>query len=85
MATAFRALGAEWCGASRPKGRRVAPALAAGAPVPITQTSIATTLGAPQVSALALAHVQTLVKNVFVVSDADAVRGTLTLVEEARV
>lgn len=60
-------------------------ALAAGAPVPITPTSIATTLSAPHVSEVTLRHVRALVEDVLVVSDADAVRGTLTFAEEARV
>ncbi len=60
-------------------------ALAAGAPVPITPTSIASTLSAPFVSALTLDHVSALVEDVFVVSDAEAVTGTVTLAEEAKV
>ncbi len=60
-------------------------ALAAGAPVPIAPTSIASTLSAPHVSALTLEHVSALVEEVLLVSDADAVRGCLTLAEEAKV
>lgn len=60
-------------------------ALAAGAPVPITPTSIASTLSAPHVSVLTLEHVSALVEDVLVVPDADAVRGALTLAEEAKV
>jgi threonine dehydratase len=60
-------------------------ALAAGTPAAITPTSIASTLSAPHVSQLTLDHVRALVEDVTVVSDADAVRGTLTLAEEAKV
>ncbi|MEJ3655874.1 threonine/serine dehydratase [Actinomycetes bacterium KLBMP 9759] len=60
-------------------------ALAASSPVPITPTSIASTLCAPFVAPLTLALVQELVEDVIVVPDADAVRGTLTLAEEAKV
>jgi threonine dehydratase len=60
-------------------------ALAAGAPVPTTPSSIVTTLSAPSVSALTLAHVTELVEDVIVVPDGDAVRGSLTLAEEAKV
>jgi threonine dehydratase len=60
-------------------------ALAAGAPVPVVPTSIASTLSAPHVSTLTLEHVSALVEDVLVVSDADAVRGCLTLAEEAKV
>jgi threonine dehydratase len=60
-------------------------AVAAGAPVAMAPTSIATTLAPPYVSELTLAHVTALVEDVIVVSDADAVRGSLTLAEEAKV
>ena len=60
-------------------------ALAAGAPVPIAPSSIASTLSAPHVCALTLEHVSALVEDVLVVSDAEAVRGCLTLAEEAKV
>jgi threonine dehydratase len=59
-------------------------ALAAGAPVPIRPTSISSTLGAPVVSALTLAHAKALLEDVLVVSDAEAVAGTVALAEEAR-
>jgi threonine dehydratase len=87
IATAFRSMvprvrvwGVETEGADA-----MARALAAGAPVPIAPTSIASTLSAPHVSALTLDHVRELVEDVLVVPDADAVRGTLTLAEEAKV
>jgi threonine dehydratase len=60
-------------------------ALAAGAPVAMTPTSISSTLSAPFVSQLTLDHVRALVEDVVVVSDADGVAGTLTLAEEAKV
>jgi threonine dehydratase len=87
IATAFRALlpdvrvwGVETEGADA-----MSRALAAGEPVPVALTSIVTTLSAPRVSALTLDHVQELVEDVIVVPDADAVRGTLTLAETAKV
>ncbi|WP_217427973.1 threonine ammonia-lyase [Microlunatus speluncae] len=60
-------------------------ALAAGAPVDFRPTSIVTTLSAPHASPLTLAHVQALVEDVIVVSDAEAVAGTITLAEQAGV
>lgn len=60
-------------------------ALAAGGPVPVELTSIASTLSAPRVSQLTYDHVAALVEEVLVVSDADAVRGSVTLAEEAKV
>jgi threonine dehydratase len=63
----------------------MARALAAGSPVTLAPTSIVSTLSAPYVSPLTLAHATALVEDVLVVSDADAVRGTLTLAEEAKV
>ncbi|MEQ8862704.1 MAG: pyridoxal-phosphate dependent enzyme [Thalassobaculum sp.] len=59
-------------------------ALAAGAPVPIRPTSISSTLGAPVVSELTLAHARELLEDVLVVPDAEAVAGTVALAEEAR-
>lgn len=60
-------------------------ALAAGAPVRFEPTSVVTTLSAPYVTELTLAHVRALVEDVLVVPDGDAVRGTLTLAEQAKV
>ena len=59
-------------------------ALAADAPVEMQVTSIATTLGAPYVTARTLAHVKDLVEEVFVVPDREAVAALLTLAEEAK-
>ena len=60
-------------------------ALVADHPVPITVSSISSTLGAPHVTERTLNHVKALVEAVLVVSDADAVDGVLTLAEEAKV
>ena len=60
-------------------------ALAAGEPVPTPLSSIVTTLSAPAVSALTLAHVKELVEDVLVVSDGEAVAGTVALAEHAKV
>jgi threonine dehydratase len=62
----------------------MARALAAGEPVSIAPTSIASTLSAPHVSQLTLDHASELVEEVFVVSDADAVRGAVEFAEEAK-
>ncbi len=62
----------------------MARALAAGQPVQITVSSIATTLGAPYVSERTLDHVKALVEDVLVVSDADAVRGVMVMAEDAK-
>ncbi|MGI8459678.1 MAG: threonine ammonia-lyase [Propionibacteriaceae bacterium] len=64
----------------------MARSLRAGRPVTLdVVTSIATTLGAPTVSASALAAVQDLVEDVVVVSDADAVRGIELLAATAKI
>lgn len=60
-------------------------ALAAGGPVPVALSSIASTLSAPQVSPLTFDHVSALVADVLVIPDADAVRGCVALAEHARV
>jgi threonine dehydratase len=62
----------------------MARALAAGEPVPIEPSSIASTLSAPHVAQITLEHVQELVEEVFVVSDADATRGMVQFAEEAK-
>ncbi|MEO3927103.1 pyridoxal-phosphate dependent enzyme [Micromonosporaceae bacterium B7E4] len=59
-------------------------ALAAGHPVRVDVTSISTTLGAPTVTDLTLAHVRAYVEEVLLVSDAEAVDGVLTAAEEAK-
>ncbi len=87
VATAVRALlpGVRVWGVETEGADAMSRALAAGAPAPITPSSIVTTLSAPFVSQLTLDHVRELVEDVIVVSDADAVRGTLTLAENAKV
>ncbi|MET9229990.1 pyridoxal-phosphate dependent enzyme [Lentzea sp. NPDC003310] len=87
VATAFRALvpsvrvwGVEVEGADA-----MHRALAAGGPVDITPTSIVSTLSAPHVSQLTYDHVTALVEDVLVVSDADAVRGSVALAEAQKV
>ena len=86
VAAAFRALlphvrvwGVETEGADA-----MSAALAAGRPVTVPGGSIVTTLSAPRVSGLTLHHVRELVEDVLVVPDADAVRGSVTLAEEAK-
>lgn len=83
VATAFA--GARVWGVEAEGADAMSRALAGGAPVPITPTSIVTTLSAPHVTPLTLEHVRARVEDVLVVSDADAVRGTLTLAERAKV
>ena len=65
-------------------GDCMSEALKAGKPVRIAVTTIATTLGAPSVTERSLAHVQALVDEVMVVSDAEAVGGVIALAEEAK-
>ncbi|WLW57781.1 threonine/serine dehydratase [Streptomyces sp. YU58] len=60
-------------------------ALAAGGPVPVELSSIVSTLSAPSVSRLTYAPVSALVTEVLVVSDREAVRGTLDLADHAKV
>jgi threonine dehydratase len=86
VATALRALlpavrvwGVETVGADA-----MSRALAADAPVPIVPTSIVTSLSAPHVSALTRAHVDKLVEDILIVSDADALRGARVLAEQAK-
>ncbi|MGP2436177.1 threonine/serine dehydratase [Streptomyces sp. JW3] len=59
-------------------------ALAAGGPLPVEVSSIVSTLSAPAVSRLTYDHVSALVHEVLVVSDRDAVRGSLELAEHAK-
>ncbi|WP_046727450.1 threonine ammonia-lyase [Streptomyces humi] len=60
-------------------------ALAAGGPVPVTGSSIVTTLSAPAVSRLTYDHTAALVREVLVVPDREAVRGSLEFAEHAKV
>ncbi|MGE3287269.1 MAG: threonine/serine dehydratase [Pseudonocardia sp.] len=87
VATAVKALlpGVRVWGVETEGAEAMSAGLAAGAPVAVPLHSIASTLSAPAVSALTLAHVQALVEDVLVVPDADAARGCVTLAEEAKV
>jgi threonine dehydratase len=60
-------------------------ALIAGGPVPVSLSSIVSTLSAPSVSQLTYDHVSAMVTDVLVVSDAEAVQGTLDLANHAKV
>ncbi|MFJ8082171.1 threonine/serine dehydratase [Streptomyces sp. NPDC096205] len=60
-------------------------ALAAGGPRPVPLSSIVSTLSAPSVSELTYEHVASLVTEVLVVPDREAVRGCLDLAEHAKV
>jgi threonine dehydratase len=62
----------------------MARALAAGEPVEIAPSSIASTLSAPHVAQLTLDHARALVEEVFVVPDADAMGGVVAFAEEAK-
>jgi threonine dehydratase len=86
VATAVKALipGVRVWGAETVGADAMAQALAAGEPVEIAPTSIASTLSAPHVSPLTLAHTQSLVEEVFVIPDADAVGGMVAFAEEAK-
>ncbi|MCZ9338411.1 pyridoxal-phosphate dependent enzyme, partial [Streptomyces sp. TRM76130] len=59
-------------------------ALAAGGPLPVELSSIVSTLSAPAVSRLTYDHVAALVTEVLVVSDREAVQGSLELAEHAK-
>jgi threonine dehydratase len=59
-------------------------ALAAGGPVPVPLSSIVSTLSAPSVAPLTYEHVASLVDEVLVVPDRDAVQGCLDLAEHAK-
>lgn len=64
----------------------MAKAMAAGSPVELPAiTSIARTLGAPRVSEWTLHHAQKLLREVQVVSDAEAVDALVFLLERAKV
>ncbi|MEU5364116.1 threonine/serine dehydratase [Streptomyces sp. NPDC005925] len=60
-------------------------ALAAGGPLPVELSSVVSTLSAPSVSRLTYDHVAALVREVLVVPDREAVRGSLDLAEHAKV
>ncbi|SEQ92599.1 L-threonine ammonia-lyase [Lentzea xinjiangensis] len=87
VATAFHALvpGVRVWGVEVEGADAMHRALAAGGPVEITPTSIVSTLSAPHVSQLTYDHAVALLEDVLVVSDADAVQGTITLAETQKV
>ncbi|KJK33669.1 threonine dehydratase [Lentzea aerocolonigenes] len=87
VATAFHALvpGVRVWGVEVEGAETMTSALAAGGPVEITPTSIVSTLSAPHVSQLTYDHAVTLLEEVLVVSDAEAVQGSLTLAERQKV
>lgn len=87
VATAFHALvpGVRVWGVEVEGADAMHRALAAGGPVEITPTSIVSTLSAPHVSQLTYDHAVALLEDVLVVSDAEAVRGTVTLAETQKV
>lgn len=87
VAAAFKAIvpGVRVWGVETEGADAMARAWAAGGPVPISPTSIVSTLSAPYVSQLTYDHAVALLEDVLVVSDADAVRGSLTLAEDAKV
>lgn len=86
VATALRAAhpGVRVWGVETEGAEAMSRARAAGGPVPVDLTSIASTLSAPSVSQLTYDHATALVEDVLVVSDADAVGGSIVLAEEAK-
>lgn len=87
VAAAFRALvpGVRVWGVETVGADAMRRALDAGGPVELVPTSIVSTLSAPHVSQFTYDHVSALVEDVLVVSDADAVAGTITLAERQKV
>jgi threonine dehydratase len=86
VATAFRALAPSvrvW-GVETEGADAMSRALAADEPVPTPLSSIVTTLSAPAVSELTFQHARELLADVLVVSDAEAVAGTVALAEHAK-
>ncbi|MEU3663953.1 threonine/serine dehydratase [Streptomyces sp. NPDC032940] len=87
VAAALRALRPEvriW-GVETAGAEAMSRALAAGGPLPVPLSSVVTTLSAPSVSQLTYDHVSALVTDVLVVSDREAVQGSLELAEHAKV
>lgn len=87
VATAFHALvpGVRVWGVEVEGAETMTSALKAGGPVEIAPTSIVSTLSAPHVSQLTYDHAVALLEDVLVVSDAEAVQGSLTLAERQKV
>jgi threonine dehydratase len=86
VAVALRALrpGVRVWGVETVGADAMSRALAAGGPVPVELSSIASTLSAPMVSQLTYEHVSALVEDVIVVSDEQAVEGTLEIADQAK-
>ena len=74
-----RAWGVETVGADA-----MTKALAAGAPVSMEITSIATTLGAPAVSPLTLHLARSLFEDILLIEDVEAVRDLLVLIDRCK-
>ncbi|MER8225140.1 threonine/serine dehydratase [Streptomyces sp. NPDC094143] len=87
VAAALRALrpGVRVWGVETEGAQAMSEALAVGGPVPVTLSSIVSTLSAPSVSRLTYDHVSALVTEVLVVPDREAVRGSLDLADHAKV
>jgi threonine dehydratase len=85
VAAALRGTGIRVWGVETVGATAMSDALAAGSPATVTLSSIVTSLSAPAVSALTLAHVRELVHEMLVVTDAEAVRGTLDLADHGKV
>ncbi|MGW6458271.1 threonine/serine dehydratase [Streptomyces sp. NPDC055078] len=87
VAAALHALrpGVRIWGVETEGAQAMSQALAAGGPVPVALSSIVTTLSAPAVSQLTYDHVSALVHEVLVVSDREAVQGTLDIADHAKV
>jgi threonine dehydratase len=87
VATAFHALvpGVRVWGVEVEGADAMSRALAAGGPVEIAPTSIVSTLSAPHVSQLTYDHAVALLEDVLVMSDAEAVQGSLVLAETQKV
>jgi threonine dehydratase len=86
VATALKALkpGIRIWGVETVGADAMSQALSADHPVPIHVSSLVSTLGAPRVTERTLEHVKALVEQVFVVSDAEAIRGVQIIAEEAK-
>ncbi|MEU6476784.1 threonine/serine dehydratase [Streptomyces sp. NPDC047017] len=87
VAAALRALrpGVRVWGVETEGAQAMSEALAAGGPLPVTLSSIVTTLSAPTVARVTYDHVTALVEEVLVVSDRAAVQGCLDLAEHGKV
>ncbi|MFI9248449.1 pyridoxal-phosphate dependent enzyme [Streptomyces sp. NPDC053069] len=84
-ALAARRPGVRVWGVETEGAEAMSAALKAGGPVPVPLSSLVTTLSAPAVSQLTYDHVSALVHEVLVVSDRDAVQGSLDFADHAKV